>query len=114
MRWNKASFSLLLAALFLLAPASAQALPRGFFGIAPQTGIGPKDTARMRGGGIETVRMPLHWGGVQPTPRGGFNWTTFDDAVATAAAGRLEVLPFLCSPPRWVSRRETRLRSRTP
>ena len=106
---KKATLTLLLIALLLVLPAAAQALPRGFFGIAPQTGLGPKDTARMRGGGIETIRMPLRWGGVQPTPRGGFNWTTFDEAVATAAAGRLEVLPFLCSPPRWASRRETRL-----
>lgn len=92
-----------------LLPASAQALPRGFFGIAPQTPIGPKDTSRMRAGGLETIRAPLHWGGVQPTRRGGFNWTTFDEAVETAAEGRLEVLPFLCSPPRWASRPETRL-----
>jgi len=109
MRWNKASFALLLTALCLLAPASAQALPRGFFGIAPQTPIDAKDTSRMRSGGLETIRAPLHWGSVQPTRRGGFNWTSFDEVVTTAAEGRLEVLPFLCSPPRWASRRETRL-----
>ena len=97
-----------LLALALL-PASAQALPRGFFGIAPQTPIGAKDTSRMRAGGIETIRAPLHWGGVQPTRRGGFNWSTFDEVVETAAEGRLEVLPFLCAPPRWASRPETRL-----
>jgi hypothetical protein len=106
---NKARFALLLTVALLVLPASAQALPPGFFGIAPQTGIGPKDTARMRGGGVETIRAPLHWGGVQPRPNGGFNWTTFDEVVATAAAGHLEVLPFLCSPPRWASRPETRL-----
>jgi hypothetical protein len=106
---NKASLSLLLAVFCLALPASAQALPRGFFGIAPQTPIGREDTSRMRGGGLETIRAPLHWGGVQPTARGGFNWTTFDEFVTTAAEGRMEVLPFLCSPPRWVSRRETRL-----
>jgi len=49
---NKARFALLLTVALLVLPASAQALPRGFFGIAPQTGIGPKDTARMRGGGL--------------------------------------------------------------
>jgi hypothetical protein len=103
---------LVLALLLLFAlvlPASAEALPRGFFGIAPQTGIGAKDTARMRGGGLETIRTPLLWGGVQPTARGGFNWTTFDDVVATAAEGRLEVLPFLCSPPGWAVHPGTRL-----
>jgi hypothetical protein len=106
---KKAPLTLLLIALFLLVPASAQALPRGFFGIAPQTPIDAKDTSRMRSGGLETIRVPLHWGGVQPTRRGGFNWTTFDEVVTTAAEGRMEVLPFLCSPPRWASRPETRL-----
>ena len=106
---TRPTLSLLLALLCLILPASAQALPRGFFGIAPQTGIGTKDTARMRGGGLETIRTPLLWGGVQPTARGGFNWTTFDDVVATAAEGRLEVLPFLCSPPGWAVHPGTRL-----
>ena len=100
---SKVSLLLFLAALLLIVPASAQALPRGFFGIAPQTGIGSKDTARMRGGGLETIRAPLQWGSVQPKPRGGFDWSSFDVVVATAAAGRLEVLPFLCAPPRWAS-----------
>lgn len=106
---SRFTLSLLLVISCLAAPASAQALPRGFFGIAPQTPIDADDTARMHSGGLETIRAPLHWGGVQPTRRGGFNWTTFDEVVTTAAEGRMEVLPFLCSPPRWVSRRETRL-----
>jgi hypothetical protein len=106
---NKASLVFLVLVAFLVLPTGAQALPRGFFGIAPQTPIDARDTSRMRGGGLETIRAPLHWGGVQPTRNGGFNWTTFDEVVTTAAAGRLEVLPFLCSPPRWVSRPETRL-----
>jgi hypothetical protein len=106
---NNARFVLLLTVAFLALPASAQALPRGFFGIAPQTGIGPKDTARMRGGGLETIRAPLNWGAVQPSRRGGFDWSSFDDVVATAAADRLEVLPFLCSPPRWAIHPGTRL-----
>jgi hypothetical protein len=106
---TRLTLSLLLTVFCLALPASAQALSQGFFGIAPQTPIGPEDTSRMRAGGLETIRAPLHWGGVQPAARGGFNWTTFDEFVTTAAEGRMEVLPFLCSPPRWVSRRETRL-----
>jgi hypothetical protein len=100
---------LLLTIACLGLPAGAQAVPRGFFGIAPQTGIGPQDTARMRGGGLETLRAPLNWATVQPTARGGFDWSSFDDLVATAAEGRLEVLPFLCSPPGWAVRPRTRL-----
>ena len=109
MHRNRARLALLLTFFCLALPASAQAVPRGFFGIAPQTPIDAADTARMRAGGLETIRAPLHWGGVQPTANGGFNWTTFDEVVTTAAEGRLEILPFLCSPPRWASRPETRL-----
>src|SRR4051794_27175803 len=67
-----------------LLPASAQALPRGFFGIAPQTGLGPRDTARMRAGGVETIRAPLFWSAVQPRRNGAFDWSYFDDTVETA------------------------------
>jgi hypothetical protein len=103
------SLATAIAALALLAPASARAVPRGFFGIAPQTQVGSADTARMRAGGVETLRMPLNWGAVQPTRRGGFDWSSFDAVVETAARGRLEVLPFLCAPPRWIARNGTRL-----
>lgn len=106
---TRAALPLFLTVALLLLPASAQALPRGFFGIAPQTGLGPRDTARMRAGGIEALRVPLQWDGVQPRPNGDFDWTSFDDLVATAAKKRLEVLPFLCSPPNWISPRDTRL-----
>jgi hypothetical protein len=99
---------LLLTLLCLSLPGAAQALPRGFFGIAPQTPLGLKDTARMRAGGVGTLRVPLQWDGVQPSPRDGFEWGSFDELVATAAEGRLELLPFLCSPPHWAGRR-TRL-----
>ena len=91
-----------IAALVLLAPASSEALPRGFFGIVPQTPIGTADTARMRAGGLETMRVPLGWSGVESSPRGGYDWGGFDAVVATAARGHMEVLPFLYSTPHWV------------
>ena len=87
----------------LLAPAGAQAVPRGFFGIVPQAGIGAEDLARMRDGGVETIRMPLSWKGAQPSPRGGYNWAGFDATVATAAEERIEVLPILAEAPGWAT-----------
>ncbi|HKH64012.1 MAG TPA: hypothetical protein VKA35_00960 [Solirubrobacterales bacterium] len=87
----------------LLVPASAQAVSRGFFGIVPQTGIGGEDLARMRAGGVETIRMPLSWKGTQPSPRGGYNWAGFDATVAGAARERLEVLPILAEAPGWAT-----------
>lgn len=93
----------LLLFLALLVPASAQAVPRGFFGIVPQTGIGGEDLARMRAGGVETIRMPLSWAGVEPSPRGGYNWSGFDATVAAAAKERIEVLPILSIAPHWAT-----------
>jgi hypothetical protein len=87
----------------LLAPTAAQALPRGFFGIVPQTTVRDEDTARMRAGGLETIRVALGWSGVQTSPRGGYDWAGFDGFVSTAARGHMEVLPFLYSTPHWVS-----------
>src|SRR4051812_45532274 len=101
MRPVRTAALLLSLAVALLAPAAAQALPRGFFGIVPQTTIGKADTARMRAGGLETIRVALGWSGVQGSPRGGYDWGGFDAVVATAARGHLEVLPFLYSTPHW-------------
>jgi hypothetical protein len=84
-------------------PAAARALPRGFFGIVPQTAIGKRDTARMRAGGVETIRAMLSWSTIQPTLRGGYDWSSFDRTVALAAEQRLEVLPFLIQTPHWLS-----------
>ncbi len=86
-----------------LAPASAAALPRGFFGIAPQTAIGKADTARMRSGGVETIRTMVSWSAIQQEPEGAYDWGGLDRTVALAAEDRLEVLPFLISTPHWLS-----------
>jgi hypothetical protein len=100
---TKLLFSLSLIALFLLVPASAQALPRGFFGIAPQTDLTERDVARMRSGGVETIRAVVTWSVIQPSARGGYDWSSLDRTFELAAKERLEVLPFLISTPRWLA-----------
>ncbi len=101
----------LLAALFASAQVgSAKAPPRppkGFFGIAPQTALTAEDVAYMKAGGIESIRWPLSWGAVQPTKKGGFDWSGFDQTVEVAAAGGLGILPSIVSPPRWIAAKET-------
>ncbi len=94
---------LLLIIATLSVPTSAQAVPRGFFGIVPQTGVGPKDLARMRAGGVETLRMPLSWAGVQHSRRSVYDWSGFDATVAAAAENRIEILPVLSESPRWAT-----------
>lgn len=102
MRRLAATIALLAAALLLL-PNVARALPRGFFGIVPQTAVGKRDVTRMRSGGVETIRLAVSWSAIQQSPRGGYQWGGLDDTVALAAEEHLEVLPFLFSTPHWLS-----------
>jgi hypothetical protein len=104
MRATKISLAMtLFLALALFAPAASQALPRGFFGIVPQTPLSGEDAVRMRAGGVETIRVAVSWSGIQPSPRSGYNWTGLDATVALAAREHLEVLPFLYQTPHWLS-----------
>lgn len=98
----------LAAAVFLLPPA-AQALPPTFFGIAPQTALTEADVAYMRSGHIGSIRWPFSWAEIQPTERGGYNWSGLDSTVEVAARHGLTVLPFLYGTPRWLARKPTTL-----
>lgn len=109
MRYATKITLLLSIVLYLLSPAVAQAAPRGFFGIVPQTTLTGEDTARMRSGGVETIRVPIAWSSIQSSPNGGYEWSGVDQIVALAARDRLEVLPFFLSTPRWLSRDHRRL-----
>jgi Beta-galactosidase len=101
---------LLLATIVALAlPAAAQALPRTFFGVAPQTALTDTDTAYMRAARIGSVRWPVNWATVQPTASGGYDWSSVDPAVSAAARQGLKVLPFLYGTPRWIARKPTTL-----
>lgn len=83
-------------------------LPREFFGIGPQAMLTDRDAAYMKAGGIEAVRWPLSWSGVQPTRNAAYDWGAMDEVVAVAARHGLRVLPFVYSSPRWIGK-ETRL-----
>ena len=54
----------------------------------PQTALTDSDAAYMKAGGIGSVRWPLAWAAVQPTPKGGYDWSGFDEAVEVAARAR--------------------------
>jgi hypothetical protein len=83
--------------------------PQGFFGIGPQAALAEQDLEYMKAGGIDAIRWPLPWGGIQPTRNGGYIWAPFDEVVGLAARHGLEVLPFIYSTPRWLSRKYTKL-----
>jgi Beta-galactosidase len=102
MRRGGPYLTLFLISLALM-PAPAQALPRGFFGVVPQTALGKRDLGRMRGGGVETIRVAVSWSAIQQSPNGPYEWGGLDDTIALAAEDHIEVLPFLISTPRWLS-----------
>jgi hypothetical protein len=81
--------------------------PKGFFGIVPQTPLGPEDFRYMKAGGIESIRLTLPWAGVQPRRNAPYDWTGFDAALEMATRAGLRVLPSIGSPPKWAVRKET-------
>jgi hypothetical protein len=81
--------------------------PKGFFGIVPQTPVGPEDFSYMKAGGIESIRVTLPWAGVQPRRNGPYDWSGFDAAVEMATRAGLRDLPSIGTPPRWAVAKET-------
>ncbi len=109
LRHAKTTILLLALAAALAVPSAAQALPRTFFGIGPQTGLSATDVAYMKAGGIGSVRWPVGWASVQPTARRSYDWSSVDPAVEAAARRGLTVLPFLYGTPRWLAGKPTTL-----
>ena len=113
MRRRTLTAALLAAALVAAVPGTSGGVPspspKGFFGVAPQTLLTAEDVRYMKAGGIESVRWPLVWSGIQPTAKGGYDWTSFDQTVAVAARAGLQVLPSIGSTPRWLARKPTTL-----
>jgi len=71
-----------------VAPASANAyLPPGFIGISPQNPSNAKDFELMAEAGIDSVRLPMYWNGIEPRNPAHTkpNWSGFDAEVELAA-----------------------------
>ncbi|HSS03734.1 MAG TPA: beta-galactosidase [Solirubrobacterales bacterium] len=115
MKRRKLTAILLLAALLGVAVPVATSsgegarVPAGFYGVAPQGQLTPEDARYMKAGGIESVRFTLIWPAIQPTAKGGYDWTYFDEVVEVAARAGLRVLPVINSTPRWLARKSTTL-----
>ncbi len=84
-----------------LGAASAQAIPARFWGVVPQTIPSDEQFQTLKRGGVDSIRLPVEWGGVQPNP-GAFDWSGIDNAVRRASNVGIEVLPFLSGAPSWV------------
>jgi polysaccharide biosynthesis protein PslG len=86
----------------LLGTASpAAALPGNFWGVVPQLPPSTEMLQRLKRGGVDSIRVPVSWGSVQPERGGAWNWSDADTLIGAAAAARLNVLPFLSTAPSW-------------
>ena len=70
--------SLLVVVGVLFAATSAAAVPKLFWGVVPQLQQSDAQLQRLKRGGADSVRLPVAWGSVQPSPRGGLNWSGID------------------------------------
>jgi hypothetical protein len=97
---------LVACAALLALPGSASAfLPPGFIGVSPQNSLGHKDFELMREAGVDNVRLPMFWSGVEGTsplvtrP----DWSGFDKEVELAAEDDIRIMPFVWGSPEWVA-----------
>jgi hypothetical protein len=81
--------------------SAAAALPAHFWGVVPQVPPSAQDLQVLRQGGVDSIRVPVSWGSVQPNGPGEWDWSDADELIGTAAEAHLNVLPFLSSAPRW-------------
>jgi hypothetical protein len=89
------------AAMFAFSASAAQALPAGFWGVVPQSSLNTEQFQRLGAGGVESIRIPVGWGSVQPAKGGQFDWSSLDNQVEEAARAGIRVLPFLGGAPEW-------------
>ena len=78
------------------AGGSGQLLGRG-----PAGDADAEQFQRLKRGGVDSIRIPIDWGAVQPTQGGPLNWSGVDGVVKGAADAGIEVLPFLTGAPAW-------------
>lgn len=93
----------LVAALLTLVafPASALALPAGFWGVVPQAFPTTEQLQRLHRGGVESIRIPIGWPSVQSEPGAPFDWSGIDHQIAEASRAGIGVLPFVSGAPEW-------------
>jgi hypothetical protein len=94
-----------LAALLVLPGVASAYLPPGFVGISPQNPLGHKDFGLMEEAGVDNVRLPMFWFGIEGKspllvrP----DWSGFDKEVELAAEDDIRITPFVWGSPEWIA-----------
>lgn len=103
--WRTRAFTSALVASILaaaaLASSAAAAVPAGFWGVVPQAAPNEEQLLRLKRGGVQSIRIPISWEGVQAERNGPLNWSGSDGLIKAAALAGIKVLPFLSGAPTW-------------
>lgn len=91
-------------AILAVSASAAQALPAKFWGAVPQSALSVDQYQRVHRGGVDTIRIPINWGAVQPSEDAAFDWSATDSQISEAARTGIDVLPFLAGVPAWAER----------
>ena len=89
------------AACWRRRPAPRAPLPADFWGVVANEAPNPEEAATLRAGGVESFRVPINWGAVQPGARRPADWSSVDPYVRAGAEAGVSVLPFLVGAPGW-------------
>jgi polysaccharide biosynthesis protein PslG len=100
MRAWAAAFAVVVLGAAASAP-NAAALPGNFWGISPQATPSAEQFQRLRTGGVDSVRIPIGWSGVQTAKGGVPDWSHVDSLVRGAVQAGIDVLPFVYDAPSW-------------
>jgi hypothetical protein len=101
---HRLALAALLGALGLtLAATPASAVPRDFWGVTPINDLTAEDFERMGQGEVGTLRIPVRWRIVEPSP-GQFDFDYLDSVVGQAASRGVKLLPFPYGTPDWVDK----------
>jgi hypothetical protein len=93
------ALALALAGLAVTAQ-SALAIPGDFWGVSPQATPSVEQFQRLHTGGVDSVRIPIPWSGVERV-QGAPDFSNIDRLVGGAAQAGLKVLPFVYDAPAW-------------
>ena len=111
MRARPGLVAAVLAAAALIAPATAHpAVPRDFYGVVTQGGLGPDDPRLMAEAGVRTWRFHLDWRSYQSQPGrcqataevGVCDWRFLDYLIGSMATAHIRAFPFLLNVPEFV------------
>jgi hypothetical protein len=109
-RFTPLALAAIAVALMLPSAAGAKKVPRGFYGVVPQGGLGGADYQRLAGAKVGTMRVEFNWPAIQPSPGnctkdgGACNWGAIDDLAGNLAAAGVRLRPVLYGSPPFVSK----------